>query len=174
MRQQYAILSHHVLYNTEHGPDQDEEAGRVEHKEVLLPRDLQILGDVSWNTTDTQMEDSRDDYEEGEEEDLNGQSGCNDMVSQLDSIVVFRFRKKTTTYPFISSQNIQDSSKGSVPADCARKERTSPITNVVVSHLTLIRECDSPSVNLMIRARTMYIEAAKRAGANKIRRLCIV
>jgi hypothetical protein len=48
---------------------------------------------------------------------------------------------------------------------------TSPSTKTFVSHLTRIGECDSPSVKRMIRPSTMYIEAAKKAGAKRIKRL---
>jgi hypothetical protein len=62
-------------------------------------------------------------------------------------------------------------SGGILPADCARKLITSPVTNTLVSHFTLIGEWASPSVMTIILPRTMYIEAAKRAGAKRRRRL---
>ena len=70
MIQQIPICAHDVLDDTEDGSDHDQEAGAVEHVEVALPRDGELLGAQGGNGTEAVIEDPGDGDEEAEEEDL--------------------------------------------------------------------------------------------------------
>ena len=61
-----------------------------------------------------------------------------------------------------------------VPADCVRKDSTSPATKSFVSHLARMSEWISPSVSRMMRPRIMYMDAAKKIGASNSSKLCMM
>ena len=52
-----------------------------------------------------------------------------------------------------------------MPAACTTKDSTSPQTKIFVSLVLRINACVSPSVKCIMRPSSMYILAAKRAGA---------
>ncbi len=58
------------------------------------------------------------------------------------------------------------------PADppWIQNETTSPVTKVFVKRPTLITEYSSPLTTLIILPRVMYIDAAKRAGATRMKK----
>jgi hypothetical protein len=55
-----------------------------------------------------------------------------------------------------------------------KNDNTSPATNILVNHVGLTSEHEAPFKRRMIRPRIMYIEAAKKAGANRSIRLCAI
>ncbi len=54
------------------------------------------------------------------------------------------------------------------PNACVTKDKTSPATKILVSHLNLMREWCAPSQSMMIRPSSMYMVAANSAGATKM------
>lgn len=61
-----------------------------------------------------------------------------------------------------------------VPADCVKKDSTSPATKNFVSHFARMSEWVSPSVSRMMRPRIMYMDAAKKVGASNNSKLCMM
>jgi hypothetical protein len=53
-----------------------------------------------------------------------------------------------------------------------KNDKTSPVTNILVNHDGLINEHEAPFKRRIMRPRIMYIEAAKKAGAKRSKRLC--
>lgn len=85
---EFAVLAHDIFSNAKYGSHENEEAGRVEDVEELLPgrRDLEgLLGGLS---ADSKVEDEGDDHEEAEEEDLNAQTSDDDVFASLDGVLV--------------------------------------------------------------------------------------
>ena len=59
------------------------------------------------------------------------------------------------------------------PMDCTKNDTQSPVTNIFVSHFNRIIECCSPSTSSIRRPRTIYMVAAKSAGAIRISNACM-
>lgn len=78
---QETTLPHHILRNTEHGSDHDHQTGTIEHEKIALPWDCQLLRACTGHDAEAVVEDSRDDYEETEEEDLDTQTASNDVFA---------------------------------------------------------------------------------------------
>jgi hypothetical protein len=59
-----------------------------------------------------------------------------------------------------------------IPPLWMKNDNTSPVTNILVNHDGLTREHESPFSRRIMRPKTIYIEAAKNAGASRSIRLC--
>lgn len=114
------------------------------------------------------MEEGSGEDKEAKKENLNAQPGRDDVLTEVECGLGFGCCEDTSAYSYHQHKKMFKRSNN-IPALCAKKLKTSPATNTFVNHLALITECVSPSVNRMILPRIMYIDAAKRAGARRMR-----
>jgi len=59
------------------------------------------------------------------------------------------------------------------PIDCTKNDTQSPVTNIFVSHFNRIIECFPPSTSSIRRPRTIYMVAARSAGAIRMSNACM-
>lgn len=120
------------------------------------------------------MENAGDNDEEAEEKDLDSETTRDNVLAEVDVRLLFSFGEHATTLLAVSLNGGKGTELRDAPADCARKDSTSPVTKTFVSHLALMSEWFSPSVKRMIRPSTMYIDAAKSAGAKRRSKLWMI
>ena len=60
----------------------------------------------------------------------------------------------------------------SLPAPCVMNEITSPVTKIFVIQFSLMTTWFFPPMRLINRPKSMYIDAANRAGPSKITTVC--
>jgi hypothetical protein len=118
---------------------------------------------------DAIVEEGSGEDKEAKKENLNAQPGRDDVLTEAECGLGFGCCEDTSAYSYHQHKKMFKRSNN-IPALCAKKLKTSPPTNTFVNHLALITECVSPSVNRIILPRIMYIDAAKRAGARRMRR----
>lgn len=88
--QQVPIMSHGILHNPENAPDHDERTHDIQHIEILLPLDLDLIALHSRVPANSPVEDRGRDGEDAEHDDLDHQSGDDDILSQLHVLPVAR------------------------------------------------------------------------------------
>jgi hypothetical protein len=144
-------IAHQIFNDAKYASNEDDSAREVENADMLAPWDVSRGRQSYWHQMDAIMEDDRGDEENPEEEYLNEETGDNYLLSSVQHLE--------------STPSLDTST-----AACTKKDTQSPVTNSFVSHFKRIIECFSPSTSAIIRPRTMYTEAAKSAGAMRMRR----
>jgi hypothetical protein len=83
------IISLDELHNSEHRPDQDENAGRVEGREMLAQRDAIRNGLRGGCFVDADLEENCNEDEATKEEDLKKQAADDDFLADFGGRWVF-------------------------------------------------------------------------------------
>jgi hypothetical protein len=121
------------------------------------------------------VEHACDDDEEGEEEELCEEAGDDELFACMKRFECTHGLDAATYSVYISNYTLYSVVIHlDLPAPWSMKLNTSPATNIFVSHFRRTSAYLSPSTRRMIRPSMMYIDAAKSAGATRIRRDCMM
>lgn len=81
--QKKPIVSLNILHQAEHRSHHNQEASRIQHIQVLSPRDGRVVAPWDRVFLQLQVEATRCNYKEAEKEDLDEKSHHNDLFAQF-------------------------------------------------------------------------------------------
>ena len=103
-----SALTAGILGYAEDASDHDEKTGKVEDPEIACPRDSRCHGRIGWCGVHSLVPGCRDHDEEGEESDLEEQTGKDNIVGKFAFVLRLRFSKHAATYEdFESVREVQ-------------------------------------------------------------------
>lgn len=110
------------------------------------------------------VEENGGDDEEAEEEDLDAEAGEDDVFTEFLVVEGFDFGEEAATWGgssvmfssvCVSRGGQRDGGNGNLPAPCAKKDSTSPVTNTLVIQLVRINAYSSALSSRIKRPRIM-------------------
>lgn len=172
MVQEVPIVPLNILNQSKHGSNHDKYARRIEYLHVFLPRNMWRTRSREGIFMDLQVKVRRSDHKECKEEYLDHETNDDDVLAILHAGQASTSLNAATWTGSETYLVIWGCLMRYVPAPCNKNERTSPVTNILVNHFFFKRACDSACNTRIIRPSSMYMEAARRAGASKRKSVC--